>query len=174
MTNKSPFRYLYISLVILMLDQASKYTVWLFMPHSSISVIGDLFRLTHIQNYGALFGFSPGSEIFNKIFFTSIAVLVIGALAVMLTKYAQSRVEKICFSMLIGGALGNALDRVTIGSVTDFLDFDFPDWVPFIDDRWPIFNIADSAMVCSVTILLVYMIFFEHRYRQEDTTNENK
>jgi len=81
-------------------------------------------------------------------------------------KHSRTLLEKIAYSLIIGGAIGNLIDRVWLGSVTDFLDFDFftiniKRW-DFYMDRWPIFNIADSSIVVAIFLMFIYIIFFEN------------
>jgi len=156
-----PYKYLLISAVVLLLDQLSKYAVWHYMPFGVRPVWGDLFILTHVQNTAAAFSLSVGSPLFNRIFFTTVSIILI-FIVFWFIKKADNVWERFSFALILGGAMGNTLDRIILGSVTDFLDFDFPD---VIMERWPIFNLADSSIVCAVIILLVYTLFFANRKR---------
>ncbi|MCB5250869.1 MAG: signal peptidase II [Candidatus Cloacimonadales bacterium] len=159
------YKYLWLSIVVVFLDQISKIIVRITMPIGngfsapSIPVLGELFKLTHVQNCGAAFSLSLGSATFNRIAFTAITAAFLIVIFFILKK-TESKVEQIAYPLIIGGAIGNLIDRVFIGGVTDFLDVDFPD---FIMERWPIFNIADSAIVVAITILIIYFIFFEKK-----------
>ena len=172
MKKKHQFNYLFISLLIIFLDQGSKIAVRHLMPYQSFSVIGEFFYMTHIQNYGAAFGLSPGSifgidigvATFNRVFLSIVTFVLIFVILIML-RQAKHFLEKLSFSLIIGGAIGNLIDRVFLGSVTDFFDFIFPF---FGMERWPVFNIADSAIVVAVTMLLYYAIFLEHKTRKEE------
>lgn len=169
--NRFPFKFLIITAIVFILDQASKIVVRKHMLNESIDVIGDFFRLTHVENAGAAFGMSIGSDVTNRIFFSITAVLLTIVLLFMF-RSATHLCEKIAYSLIIGGALGNILDRLLFGSVTDFFDFKF---FSFIMERWPIFNIADSAIVCGVTIMLTYYIIIEPRHRKNtQPTKENE
>ena len=152
------------TLIVLILDQFTK--VWArssMILGESRRIIGDeFFRLTHVENSGVAFGFNAGSPIF-LIVFTSIASLVIGYL--LLTSHrrnslAYPKTVRLALAMILGGAIGNLIDRVLFARVTDFLDFDFPD---FIMTRWPIFNLADSAVTIGVTLWCVYLVFTSKR-----------
>jgi signal peptidase II len=162
-----PYNYLYISLIVIILDQISKIAVRYYMPlNHEISVIGNYFKLTHVQNFGAAFSLSIGSDMVNRIVFSIITFIMIFVILYML-KHSVTKIEKIAFSLIIGGAVGNLIDRVWLGAVTDFFDFDFitidiPRW-DFYMDRWPIFNIADSSIVVAMNLLFIYMIFFEKK-----------
>ena len=166
--NKNPFYFLVVSAIIVALDQVTKIMVRVYMPHESFSVLGEFFYLTHVENPGAAFGMGFGSEVFNRIFFSVVSILILVLILFML-KQSKSLWERLSFSLIIGGAIGNLLDRLIYGSVTDFFDFDFftINLFGFSMERWPVFNIADSSIVVAVTLLLIYIIFFEHRNKTE-------
>ncbi len=148
--------YFLISLTLIILDQVSKFIIRLYVPNfHSISVIGNFFRITHLQNTGAAFSLSFGSLLVNKIIFLSVTFLVLIVFVILLWK-SKSKFNSLIYSLIIAGATGNFIDRITMGSVTDFLDFDFPD---FIIQRWPVFNVADSTIVIAMA-LLIYSEFF--------------
>lgn len=152
----------------MVLDQLSKALVNSSMRMGeSISVLGNFFRLTHILNPGGAFGTRLG----NNIFYTVLSVLAILIAVYFFTKSKkEDRVLQLAFSLVLGGALGNLLDRIRYGEVLDFLDFDFfniripPFKFGFIDfsgfylDRWPVFNIADSAVTIGMILILWYVI----------------
>jgi signal peptidase II len=75
--------------------------------------------------------------------------------------FRYPRLVELSLALILGGALGNLFDRVRFGYVTDFFDFDFPD---FIMTRWPVFNIADSAVTTGVTLWCVYLVFFAKKH----------
>ena len=170
-----PFMYLTISAAVILIDQITKYIARYylecdFIPHlrcpqfHSVSVIGDFFKLTIVYNQKAAFSMGFASEGINRIFFSVMAFAMVLFVVYML-KIATRKVEKIAFALIIGGAIGNLSDRIIHGAVTDFLDFDWPNWLYF--ERWPTFNIADSSIVCAAIMLLIYIMFFEKKYRQE-------
>jgi signal peptidase II len=119
------------------------------------SIFGETFRLTLVQNTGAAFSLSPGTPLFNRIFFIATALLAT-AFIIWLLYQNSSKLQVTAFGLVMGGALGNAIDRAVIGSVTDFFDVNFPD---FIMHRFPIFNIADSAIFIAMVLLIFEMIF---------------
>ena len=188
--SKFPYKFLIISVIIFMFDQITKYSIWFSVQtkgavslyrqnipfewnYEPIKVFGDLFRFTHVQNTGAAFSFSIGTPLANRIFFSIFSLILIAVVFYMFYK-AEKYIEKLCFSMIIGGALGNTLDRFLLGSVTDFVDVDFPD---VFMERWPIFNIADSSIVCAIIILLVWVLFFQKKEEIDPMyikENENK
>jgi len=151
--------YFSITFLILILDQASKFIIRNYVdfgPSNYIKITKKFFWLTHVQNEGAAFSLSLGSDLVNRIVFVIISLLASGLL-VRLILTSKSKVETLSFSLILGGALGNLIDRIFLGSVTDFIWWDFPD---FIMHRWPVFNIADSAIVVAITIMIVFYLFF--------------
>lgn len=131
-----------IAALILSIDQATK--AWVrsaFSPGESIPVIANILHLTYVRNPGAAFGIFQG-----KLWLLIIAsVIMVGA--VLFYARAAAGAEpwlRIGYSLALGGALGNLIDRVRFGWVTDFVDLRF----------WPVFNVADSAIFVGVCILL--------------------
>ena len=172
MINKLSNRvYIIIALIasIVVLDQITKFIVKKLMNlRDSIGIIGDFFQFTYIENPGMAFGL----QMENKILFT---ILSIGAAIVIFIYLYRMRNEKmmlvIALSFIMGGAIGNLIDRLFYGRVVDFLDFEFFDIsIPefsflFIDfpgfelTRWPIFNLADTSVSIGM-IIITWMIFF--------------
>ncbi len=137
---------------IIAIDQATKmYVHTHFGLHESIEVIQGFFNFTYVRNYGAAFGFLAEShQTFREIFFLSmppVALLVI--LAILRGVQEHDRWQIISLSLVFGGAIGNYIDRIRFRYVIDFLDFHIQKKY-----TWPAFNIADSAIVVGVSILL--------------------
>jgi signal peptidase II len=138
-----------VAAAVFALDQASKAVVMATMPLGEvIPLIPPVLDLHHITNRGVAFGlFSRFGDIF-----VPVAILI---MAVILGYYRSLRGRRlwlrIALALQLGGALGNLLDRLRYGAVVDFLDFH----VDAIDFHWPVFNVADSAIVIGVGILLV-------------------
>lgn len=151
--------YFSITFIIIVLDQVSKFIIRNYVdfgPRNFIQVTKKFFWLTHVQNEGAAFSLSLGSDLVNRIVFIFISLLATGLL-IRLIITSKSKVETISFSLILGGAVGNLIDRIFLGSVTDFIWWDFPD---FLMQRWPVFNIADSSIVVAITIMIVFYLFF--------------
>lgn len=136
-----------ISIILLCIDQISKLLVVnLLTKTDSITIIKNFFYLTYINNDGAAFSILVG----KRIFLILIAVLAI----VMLIRYIkknniQNKLELVSISLIIGGSLGNLMDRVIRGYVIDFLDF------KIFNYNFPIFNLADTFIVIGVILLLL-------------------
>ena len=136
-----------ISIILLCIDQISKLLVVnLLTKTDSITIIKNFFYLTYINNDGAAFSILVG----KRIFLILIAVLAI----VMLIRYIkknniQNKLELVSISLIIGGSLGNLMDRVVRGYVIDFLDF------KIFNYNFPIFNLAATFIVIGVFLLLL-------------------
>lgn len=181
-------RVLYITLGIIIADQISKFYIkGITIPFlnikfegmylgESISVIGDFFRITFTENPGMAFGFDPGSDF--KLFISVFSLIAsIGLLIYLYTIRKKSSSLRIAIALILGGAVGNVIDRMFygliydyaplfFGKVVDFFDFDFFNFSIFgrSYERWPIFNIADAAVSVGVLILL----FFYKHHEAED------
>jgi signal peptidase II len=131
--------------------------------HEVIKITDSFFWLTYVENTGAAFSMSFGSELFNRIFFIVVSVLII-LLIIYMSKKSDSKTEQVAFAMIIGGAIGNLIDRILIGSVTDFIWWDFFD---LIMERWPVFNLADSAIVVAVVLIVIKAVFDSNKKVEE-------
>ena len=132
---------------ILILDQVTKVVVDRTMDlYQSIPVLGDFFRLTYIHNAGAAFGLNIGSPLVHTIF--SLAAL---GVLVWLWRTAPPGALLLRYALVVvlGGAVGNIIDRVRLGKVIDFFDFGLGDL------RWPVFNVADSAVTVGIFLLII-------------------
>ena len=133
----------YIALVIIALDQGSKWLIQQGMTlHESIPVSPGFFHITYILNRGAAFGILEN----QRWLFLIMAILLFVLYAVFRKKLPEHRAVQAGAGMLLGGAFGNALDRFLHGAVVDFFDFRI----------WPVFNIADIGIVVGVCLLLWY------------------
>jgi signal peptidase II len=131
------------ALAVVVLDQLTKLLVRSFLPyHSSITLLPKVLNLTHTYNTGA--GFSIFTN--QNILLIFAVIGIIGAMLYYFDRFKES--EKIFASIIIGGALGNLIDRILLGHVVDFIDTGF----------WPVFNVADSAVTLGVCGLL-YLAF---------------
>ena len=149
-----------IMMIIMVLDQLTKLLIRTHMElYDSIPILkhifGDTFMLTYVQNTGAAFSLSPFSPSINRIFFILVSILAV-IFVIYLLYRSVHRIQVIAFGFVLGGAIGNLIDRIRFGGVTDFIDCDFPD---FIMQRWPIFNVADSAIFIAMVLIIIDMIF---------------
>jgi signal peptidase II len=141
--------------VILIADQLTKFIVDQTMPlHHSIPIIDDLFSLTYIRNTGAAFGILSGSAAaFRLPFLLLFSTVAIVFIILMLRRLPDRETGLItALAFILGGAIGNLIDRIAYGEVIDFLDFY---WSRF---HWPAFNLADSFITIGVLITVYYLI----------------
>lgn len=186
-------RVLYLSLAVVITDQISKFYIkGISIPFlnikfegmylgESIQVIGDFFKITFTENPGIAFGFDPGSDF--KLFISVFSLVAsIGLLIYLFTVRDKSLSLKLAIALILGGAVGNVIDRMFYGiiydyaplfygKVVDFFDFDFFNFSIFgrSYDRWPIFNIADAAVSVGVLILL---FFYKHHEAEDKKSDE--
>ena len=141
---KRDFIFLVVVGLIVALDQVTK---WLMRTRPDIAILGDFFKLSLSKNTGIAFGLAQG----NNLFFAALTGVIV---VVLLVYYATLRREKplpaALTAVIIGGAIGNLIDRFVFGEVTDFIAFYF----------WPSFNIADAAITLGV-IGLIYSLLRE-------------
>jgi signal peptidase II len=143
--------------LILIADIVTKRIVEAQIPlYTSIPVIGPYLSWTHTQNTGAAFSlFQNGGA-----FFIVIAIVVSAVIVYYAPRLpAGDWLSRVALGLQLGGALGNLLDRLRQGYVTDFIHFQIPE----IGFDWPVFNIADSAIVFGVTALIVISLFRDRR-----------
>jgi signal peptidase II len=147
-------KYFGISFLVIAIDQISKFLTKTFMHVSqSEEVFGDFLRYTYIENPGMAFGIQIGNRTLFTIF--SIVASLVIFIYLIRTKGDQKYV-KLALSLILGGAIGNLIDRVLFGSVVDFIDMGIGDL------RWPVFNVADMSVSIGM-IILVFFILFEKK-----------
>ena len=148
--------WLWLSLAILVLDQASKWMVFLALePYEVIALMPNV-NLTLMFNTGAAFSFLADSGGWQRWFFVVLALIVSGVLVGWLRRLpAHERLHAAALALIIGGAVGNLIDRALLGHVIDFIQVYLPVIPLAIFNPWPAFNIADSAITVGVVLLLL-------------------
>ena len=152
---KWKFIYFLIILSVFVIDQATKIipsqTV---SPYTHVSVIPGFFNLPHIHNRGAIFGFfSRSGGPFVSILLTIASLAALGFVIYYFLKTPSTeKMMKISLSLILGGALGNLVDRVFKGYVVDFADFYIRQW------HWPAFNVADSSITIGALCLIFVLL----------------
>jgi signal peptidase II len=150
--------YFLVSLAVLLLDQWTKGIVMrTFQIHESREVVSGFFDLTYVQNSGAAFGlFASVDSSVKAIVLNSVAVLVFLIVSAYAIRSSHKSVRlQVGLALILGGAVGNLLDRVRFGYVVDFLDFSIS------GHHWPAFNVADSAICIGVAVLFLDMLRHE-------------
>jgi signal peptidase II len=152
-------RYLLLALLgvmIVVVDQVTKYWVIQSMRlHESIPIIPNLFSLTYIRNPGAAFGLLAGSSnAFRMVFFGITSLFALALLGTILFRLPEKDcVGQLSIAGILGGAIGNLIDRLRFGEVIDFLDVYVESY------HWPAFNVADSAITVGVACLIIHFAF---------------
>ena len=147
---------------VLIVDQISK--LWVkenFSLYIPINIIGDFVRITYCENPGIAFGIRVGSL---QVVITMLSYIISGALFVYLYRERENHTTiKVGLSLILGGALGNLVDRTFMifnpdnyGGVIDFIDIGISNQL-----RWYVFNIADSSITCGIILYLIYSIYYE-------------
>lgn len=148
-------RYLLLSLFVLVLDQWSKWMIELHMGaaghHVSWPVIPNLLNFTHVKNTGVAFGlFASQGKLSGTLILTLLGLAALGFVAYYFCLVPRSdRMLLVALALVIGGAIGNLLDRIMNGGVTDFIDFYFGSY------HWHTFNIADTAISIGIGLMLL-------------------
>ena len=146
-----------LALIIVLVDQISKWAAEAYLaPYQPVPVV-PLFNLTLAYNTGAAFSFLSDAGGWQRWFFILLTVAVVAVLVNWLWRMrAEERLHAASISLILGGAIGNLIDRVLHGHVIDFID------VYYGSHHWPIFNIADSAITVGVTLLIADLFFNDH------------
>jgi len=142
-----------IPIGVLALDQLTKSWVRSSMSlNETIPVVGDVVRLTYIHNEGAAFGLSIGAYS-SQVFLVLAAIASALVLYLLLTAPQGERMQRIALALILGGALGNIIDRIRWSMVVDFIQ------VGISGHFWPIFNVADSAVTIGAAMLAWTYLF---------------
>lgn len=144
-------RVLWIAGAAVVADQASKWLVMETMAlGESVPVLGSFFRLTYIHNPGAVFGLRLGGT-YVHLLFAGVALVLLGSMLWRMP--ATERLGRTGLGLVLGGAVGNVVDRVRFGSVVDFLDFGIGSL------RWWVFNVADACVTVGAGLLILSYAF---------------
>ena len=140
--------YLWIAVVVLALDQAGK---WLALErlvlHEPVSVLPFL-NLTLVFNKGAAFGFLSAASGWQNLFFIVVALIAAAVILYLLRRVGdKDRLLAVALMLILGGAIGNFIDRLLYGHVVDFIDVYYGGW------HWPAFNVADSAITIGAVLV---------------------
>ncbi|MFB4330651.1 signal peptidase II [Paenibacillus sp. BR1-192] len=156
--------YYLIAFVLFLIDQGTKYLIATKLElYEQIPVIGDFFLITSSRNRGAAFGILQD----QLWFFIIVTLIVVGGIVWYLRKVSKEgrKLLPTALALVLGGALGNFIDRLIMGEVVDFLQFNFGSYT------FPIFNIADSCIVIGVGLIILDTLL-EGRREKMQTTSE--
>ena len=141
--------WLLLSALVIVIDLLTKYWVQSTLNHAEQRPLTAFFDLVLFHNQGAAFSFLAGAGGWQRPFFSAIALIASVVIIYLLRKHPSQKLFCFGLSLILGGALGNLYDRLTLGYVVDFLYFHYQ------HHYWPAFNVADSAITCGVTLLLL-------------------
>lgn len=156
--------WLWLSLIVVLLDQAAKWlAVAALEPFQPVALAPSL-NLMLAFNEGAAFSFLAGAGGWQRWFFAAMALAVSGVLIAWLLRLKPwEKTLAAALALILGGAVGNLIDRVALGHVVDFIQVYLP-FIPLqIFNPWPAFNLADSAITLGVAILLVHTALTSER-----------
>lgn len=139
---------LFIAAIVIILDQISKWLIVSHIPFHSAVAILPVFNLTHVYNPGAAFSFLADAGGWQRHFFSALALGASIVIIFILRKHHQDQIFALALSLILGGAIGNLIDRVLLGHVIDFIQ------VYWGQHYFPAFNIADSAITIGAILML--------------------
>ena len=148
--KQTGIKWLWLSLATIIIDLWTKYlVVQRFDLYESVNVL-PVFNLTYVRNYGAAFSFLADHGGWQKYFFLGLAIVIsFGLMAMLWRNQAVKKLENSAYALIIGGAIGNAIDRAYNGYVVDFFDFYWDIY------HYPVFNVADIAIVVGAGLLIL-------------------
>lgn len=147
--GKTGLAWLWLAALVLVLDQLTKLAVVQTMAlHDFIPVTG-FFNLVRAHNTGAAFSLLADQTGWQRLFFLAVGLVASGIIVHLLRKTRGRPLFCLALALILGGALGNVIDRLAYGYVVDFLDFYLGDW------HWPAFNVADSGITVGAVLLIL-------------------
>jgi len=158
-------------LIVLILDIATKIAIDTHLGYADrIPIIPGFFYLTHVRNTGAAFGlFADTPQVYRLVFFISVSVIAVGIIVAFYRKLSPGdRLAALALGLILGGAVGNLIDRIFRQEVVDFLHFRL-----WRDYSWPDFNVADSAIVVGVALLVLELLASEGERRASEGDAES-
>ena len=163
-SNRSPTPYYVIAVLLLAIDQISKvfFERWLVVEGNSVSVIEPVFNWTLAYNRGAAFSFLANQGGWQKWFFAVLGLAVSMFIIAYLRKLPKSaHVLSLGLAMVLGGAVGNVIDRILYGHVIDFIHVHYANvW------HYPVFNVADIGICVGMALVVIDMLFLEKKRQQ--------
>lgn len=146
-------RWLVVALAVIVLDQVSKALVRHALPLGDSLALAPFFNLVYIHNPGAAFSFLAGQAGWQRWLFTALALAAAAVIIWLLRRHGDRTLFSLGLALILGGAIGNVIDRVVFGQVTDFLDF----YLTLHGEQWhwPAFNLADSAITVGAVLVVI-------------------
>ena len=162
-------RWFAIAATVLLLDQITKLWIMTDFVLGDSRYISSFFNLVRAHNEGAAFSFLSDAGGWQRWFFTFLSSVISVVIVVWLTRLPRQKIiEAIALSLILGGALGNLYDRVTLGYVVDFLDFHWAGW------HFAAFNVADMAISVGAVLIIIDALFFADNASSEGEKSADK
>jgi signal peptidase II len=143
-----------LSGLVIALDQLTKFWIVTALRLGQSIELTSFLNLVFVYNPGAAFSFLSDAGGWQRWFFVVLAIAVSGWLTFLIRQHAAERLLPMAASLILGGALGNVIDRIRFGAVMDFVDVHAAGW------HWPAFNVADSAISVGVVLLIWQQLFY--------------
>ncbi|TDN68666.1 signal peptidase II [Paraburkholderia sp. BL10I2N1] len=137
-----------VALIVILFDQLSKIAISKVFAYGESVAIAPFFNLVLVYNRGAAFSFLAAAGGWQRWAFTGLGVVAALVICYLLKRHGTQRLFCTALALILGGALGNVIDRLVYGHVIDFLDFHVRGW------HWPAFNLADSAITIGAALLV--------------------
>ncbi|MDE1183074.1 signal peptidase II [Paraburkholderia sp.] len=138
-----------VALIVILFDQLSKIAVAKILAYGQGVVLAPFFNLVLVYNRGAAFSFLAMAGGWQRWAFTALGIVAALVICYLLKRHGAQKMFCTALALILGGALGNVIDRLAYGHVIDFLDFHVRTW------HWPAFNIADSAITIGAVLLVI-------------------
>ena len=138
-----------LAFVLLLVDQFTKVLIVGYYHLGDSTPVASFFNVVRVHNSGAAFSFLAGASGWQRWFFTGVGLVAVMFILWMLKSHAGQKLFSFAMACLLGGAIGNVIDRLMYGYVVDFLDFHYQNW------HFPAFNVADSAITVGAACLVL-------------------
>jgi signal peptidase II len=146
---RTPAPWLGLAAAVVGVDQLTKVAVERLFDYGDVHPVTGFFNLVLTYNTGAAFSFLAGAPGWQRQFLTAVGIVASLFIVYLLARHGAQKLFALALALILGGAVGNVIDRVAHGHVIDFLDFHWRGW------HWPAFNVADSAIVCGAALLIL-------------------
>lgn len=157
-------RYVWIAVLVVIVDQATKIAALKYLTRNAELAITPFLNFTLVYNSGAAFGFLSDAGGWQNRFFIGVALIACAVIIYMVRRLGpRERLVAVAFMLILGGAVGNVIDRVVYGFVVDFIDVYYGTW------HWPAFNVADSAITVGAVLLVIDALALGARKRHAES-----
>lgn len=157
-------RYVWIAVLVVIVDQATKIAALKYLTRHAELAITPFLNFTLVYNSGAAFGFLSDAGGWQNRFFVGVALIACAVIIYMVRRLGpRERLVAVAFMLILGGAVGNVIDRLVYGFVIDFIDVYYGTW------HWPAFNVADSAITVGAVLLVIDALALGARKRRAES-----